>query len=102
MSLMDIERYIQEKEQEGKTQIGEEINLDIVKLLPIILINVRGSLYQAKAYSENIVDNIIFDNLQDKLSDLEYNIRHNSVISNADKLKLHGITKTISELKDSL
>lgn len=102
MSLMDIERYIQEKEPEGKTQIGEEINLDIVKLLPIILINVRGALYQAKAYSENILDNIIFDNLQDQLSDLEYNIRHNSVISNADKHSLHCITMTISELKESL
>lgn len=102
MSLMDIERYIQEKKQEGKTQIGEEINLDIVKLLPIILINVRGALYQAKAYSGNILDNIIFDNLQDRLSVLEYNIRHNSVISNADKHSLHRITITISELKESL
>lgn len=102
MSLMDIERYIQEKDPEGKTQIGEEINLYMVKLLPIILINVRGALYQAKAYSGNILDNIIFDNLQDKLSDLEYNIRHNSVISNADKHSLHRITMTISELKESL
>ena len=102
MSLMDIERYIQEKDPEGKTQIGEEINLDMVKLLPIILINVRGALYQAMAYNENIVDNILFEDLQDRLSELEHNIRHNNVISDTDKNRLHCIIMTISELKESL
>ena len=99
---MNIECYIRENEPEGKTQKGEEINFDMVKLLPIILINVRGALYQAKAYSGNILDNIIFDNLQDKLSDLEYNIRHSNVFSDTDKNRLHRITMTISELKESL
>lgn len=102
ISLMNIERYIQGKEPEGQTKKDEKINLDMVKLLPIILINVRSSLYQAKAYNENVVDNILFEDLQDRLSELEHDMRHSNVFSDTDKNRLHRIIMTISELKESL
>ena len=101
-SLSKIEQSINE-EQTGKNgQLVSKNNNEIVMILPLIIMNVRESLYQVKFYCESVVDNIRFNTLQDNLSELERSIRSHRVISDDDKNEFYKLITDLTELSSSI
>lgn len=102
-SLSYIEDFInKECKCNNSSHIDKGIEQDVIKSLPLVLVNVRETLFLVKAFSANIVDNIEFDLLQQDLAVFEKKIRPHNVISESDKEELYILISRISNLTDSL
>lgn len=97
--LVSIEKYIKEDKSD---QDNIKLNNEIVKILPLIIMNVRGALYPVTYYCESVVDNVYFNTLQDNLSELERSIRNHQIISDNDKAELYKLITNLSELSGTI
>lgn len=101
-NLSKIEQSINEEQSGNNGQLVSKNNNEIVTILPLIIMNVRESLYQVKFYCESVVDNIKFNTLQDNLSELERSIRSHRVISDNAKEQFYKLITNLTELSSSI
>ena len=102
ISLSKIEQSINKEQSGNNALLVSKFNNEIVMVLPLIIMNVRESLYQVKFYCESVVDNIRFNTLQDNLSELERSIRSHRVISDDDKNEFYKLITDLTELSSSI
>ena len=102
ISLSMIEEFIKEEQSGNNALLVSKFNNEIVMVLPLIIMNVRESLYHVKFYCESVVDNIKFNTLQHNLSELERSIRSHRVISDDDKNEFYKLITDLTELSSSI
>ena len=102
ISLSKIEQSINKEQSGNNALFVSKFNNEIVMELPLIIMNVRESLYQVKFYCESVVDNIKFNTLQHNLSELERSIRSHRVISDDDKNEFYKLITDLTELSSSI